>query len=887
MIRKLFGFICLFCLAISSYGTHNLAGEITYRHISGLTYEFTITIYADGNSPAIDRREIEVNWGDNTKLDSINLNSQSQIASNPFPIIKRIWRATHTFPGPAFTYRISVEDPNRNANVINMSNSINVPFTIQSELTIPAFTGDENNSVQLRNDPIDRACAGIKFIYNPGAFDPDGMDSLSYSLAASKSGRDVIAPNFSFPQASNSFSINAVTGDLTWDTPVQTGIYNVAIVITEFRRGFKVGSVLRDIQISVEGNCNNTAPAIFANDLVCVEAGNRLTTQISSSDSDVSDRIILTATGELLEPPFSQRTNFVVQNASNPVNTRFEWNTICNDVRRNNYALSLRAEDNAGVRGSVNLVNFKTVNIRVISPGPKNAVAKASGKAISLSWDNLDCPNASGYYIYRRKDSSGFVSSNCIPGVPDGISYERISSISDVTNRSFSDNNDGQGLVPGQKYCYLITKFYPDGDESYASNEVCAEIEKIIPVITNVSVIHTSQNAGELLLAWSPPDTFNTTAFPAPYRYLVFDESDGSVLIDSTNTINDTILNLNTTNTESTARKFKITLLSLGNERQEVGKTAIASSLFLSTAVSDERVTLTWTNQTPWRNTRFDIFRKIETSTTPFDSIGSSITPTFTDLNLENGILYCYYIRSSGEYNLKSVAKPIINLSQEVCATPEDNISPCSPEFTLKSECEAGFMRLTWNNIQRTCAPDVARYRIYFSKNSSAPQQLFFEITNLSDTTYLAPEDSVGGCFTITAVDSSGNESNSTELKCTPYCPIYELPNVFTPNGDGRNDYFVPVKPYRNVDSIQIHIYNRWGELVFKTNDIDINWNGEHQNIRGKKARQFLNLSQTKVNSAVYFYVCEVYELSLKQQEPRILKGTITVLDSKILQEKQ
>ena len=886
MIRKLFGFICMLCFAISSYATHNLAGEITYRHISGLTYEFTITIYADGNSPAIDRREIEINWGDNTKLDSINLNNQTQITSNPFPIIKRVWKATHTFPGPAFTYRISVEDPNRNANVINMSNSINVPFTIQTELTIPAFAGDENNSVQLRNDPIDRACAGVKFIYNPGAFDPDGTDSLSYSLAPSRSGRDVIAPNFSFPQASNSFSINAGTGDLTWDTPVQTGIYNVAILITEFRRGFKVGSVLRDIQILVEGNCNNTAPAIFANDLVCVEAGKRLITQIRSSDSDVSDQITLTATGELLESPFNLRTNFVVQNATNPVNTRFEWNTICDDVRRNNYALSLRAEDNASARGSVNLVNFKTVGIRVISPGPKNAVAQAIGKSISLNWENLACPNASGYYIYRRKDSSGFVSSNCIAGVPDGISYVKIATISDVNIRSFIDINNGQGLVPGQKYCYLITKFYTDGDESYASNEVCAEIEKIIPVITNVSITSTAQNTGEIFLAWSPPETFDTVAFPAPFRYLIFDETNGSALIDSTNSLNDTTFNLRNTNSENTERKFKITLLSLGNGRQEIGKTAIASSLFLSATVSDEQITLSWTNQTPWINKRFDIYRKLD-GPALFDSVGSSTTTSFTDLNVENGTKYCYYVRSSGEYNLSSVAKPIVNLSQEVCAIPEDNISPCSPEIILESDCDAGFLKLTWNNIQRTCARDVAGYRIYFSKNRSAIPELTFETTNLNDTFYLAPADSVGGCYTVTAVDSAGNESNATEIKCSPYCPVYELPNVFTPNGDGKNDYFVPIKPYRNVDSIQIYIYNRWGELVFTSNDIDINWNGEHQNIRGKEVRQFLNLDQTNVNSAVYFYVCEVYELSLDQQEPRIIKGTITILDSKVLQEKQ
>lgn len=886
MNRKFFGLFVLLSIAISSFGTHNLAGEITYKHISGLTYEFTITIYADGTSQAIERREIEINWGDNMGIDSINLNSQTPVSTNPSLIVKRVWRATHTFPGPAFTYKISVEDPNRNANVLNMSNSINVPFTIETELTIPAFSGDENNSVQLRNNPLDRACAGIPFIYNPGAFDPDGSDSLSYQLAESRSGRGIIAPNFTFPEASNNFSINALTGDLRWDSPVQSGLYNVGILITEFRRGFKVGSVLRDIQITVEGNCNNTPPDIIVDTLLCVKAGDRLITPLFSSDSESSDLVTFTASGELLESPINQRTNFIVQNPTNSVNTTFEWNTICEDVRRNNYALNLRAEDNASARGSVNLVNFKTLKIRVISPGPTNAVAQSSGKTISLNWDNLDCPNASGYYIYRRNDSSGFVSSNCIPGVPDGINYERIQDIEDVNIRNFTDDNNGLGLVPGQKYCYLITKYYPDDDESYASNEICAEIEKVVPIITNLSITNTSQNLGELYLAWSPPDTFDQVAFPAPYKYLIYDENNGSELIDSTNTIEDTLLVIDTVDTETTARRYKVRLISVGNGRQEIGKTAIASSMYLTTEVTDEQITLNWSDLTPWNNTSFDIFRKID-GAAQFDSIGTSIITSFTDINLVNGTKYCYYIRSIGKYNLQGVINPIINLSQVACAIPEDNVSPCGPEFSLQADCIKGFMRVTWDNIRLTCAPDLASYRVYFSKNQNTDKELLYETNNLDDTTYLAPANSVGGCFTITAVDSSGNESNTIQKKCTEYCPIYELPNVFTPNGDGKNDLFVPIKPYQNIDSIQIHIYNRWGELVFSTNQIGINWNGEHQNIRGTKARDFINTDQTSVNSAVYFYICEVYELSLEQKEPRIIKGTITVLDSKMLQERQ
>lgn len=887
MIRKLLSLLFLGTVALSSYGTHNLAGEITYKHLSGLTYEFTFTIYADANSPAIARREIEVNWGDQTKLDSINLTSQVEITTAPFAVLKRVWRTTHTFPGPAFTYRISVEDPNRNANVINMDNSINVPFTMQTELTIPVFTGDENNSVQLRNDPIDRACAGVRFIYNPGAFDPDGTDSLSYSIAPSRGGRDAVAPNYVFPQASDSLTIDPLNGDLIWDTPVQSGIYNIAILIKEYRRGFFVGSVLRDIQITVEGNCNNTAPAIFSDNLVCVVAGSTLTTLISTTDSDTQDRVTLTASGELFETPINSRTNFNIQSPGNPVNTSFTWNTICEDVRLRNYSLNLRVEDNASVRGSVNLVNFKSVDIKVISPGPKNASAQASGKSIALTWDNLDCPNASGYYVYRRKDSSGFVPANCVTGVPDGILYDRIYETTDVNQTSFIDDNNGEGLIPGQKYCYLITKYYPDDAESYVSNEVCSEIEKIIPVMTNVSIISTDEISGELFLGWSPPDTFDRQAFPAPYRYLIHEiENNTITIIDSTNSIDDTLYNFSSTNTENSSRRFKVDLISLGNGRLFVGSSSVASSIYLITVPSDEKVELSWNDQTPWNNLKFDIFRRRQ-GETQFDSIGTATSTTFTDFNVENGINYCYYIRSTGEYNLNSVAHPILNLSQEACSTPIDNVPPCSPSFTLKSDCDEGFMELKWNDLRSNCAPDLASYRVYFAENTTSEKTLLFQTTNLDDTSYIAPPDSVGGCFIVVAVDSTGNESISTDLQCAPYCPIYELPNVFTPNGDGFNDLFVPIKPYKYVDSIHIQIFNRWGEVVFTTDDIDINWTGEHQNIRITKANEILNSSNQNVSSAIYFFVCEVFELSLEPTKPRIIEGTITALDSKIIQERQ
>ncbi len=56
-----------------------------------------------------------------------------------------------------------------------------------------------------------------------------------------------------------------------------------------------------------------------------------------------------------------------------------------------------------------------------------------------------------------------------------------------------------------------------------------------------------------------------------------------------------------------------------------------------------------------------------------------------------------------------------------------------------------------------------------------------------------------------------------------------EMPNVFTPNGDNVNDSFTPVVANR-IESMETTILNRWGNVVYQTKDININWNGESLN---------------------------------------------------------
>jgi len=88
----------------------------------------------------------------------------------------------------------------------------------------------------------------------------------------------------------------------------------------------------------------------------------------------------------------------------------------------------------------------------------------------------------------------------------------------------------------------------------------------------------------------------------------------------------------------------------------------------------------------------------------------------------------------------------------------------------------------------------------------------------------------------------------------------YKLPNAFTPNGDGINDSFFGVGNAEEAESFQLTIWNRWGELIFETNDANEGWNGRKYNT-GKLAPngvyvvavQYVNYEdvRTKINGFV------------------------------------
>ncbi len=897
MIKKLFGSILGLVFALASYATHNRAGEITYKHVNGLTYEVTVTTYTKTSSTQADRCDVTVKFGDGTQEVVARVNGLPNSANPGCPhwgqevandIKMNKYVTTHTFPSTG-SYKITMEDPNRNANVLNIPNSVNVVFYLEAELIITASTSP-NSSPVLTNPPIDKACLRKVYEHNPGAVDQDvsatgKSDSLSYSLVTclGQNGQPIpgfVQPDQVLPGPNNQIRIDPVTGTLTWAAAQRSGEYNVAILITEWRdingTRVKIGSVLRDMQIDVV-DCQNNPPIIAPINDTCVSAGETLLKAITASDPDAGNEVTLSATGE----PFGvvgNRATFGTRTALGTVRSNFRWETECLHVRLNPYQVIFRAVDgNPFDPTHTELTDYETWYIKVIAPAPVNELAQAQGNGINLSWDYNSCTNHNGFEIYRRIDSSGFTPGPCQPGVPQGLGYSRIATISNPSTTSFFDDDAGNGLIHGIRYCYLVYATFEDGSKSYVTAEFCEELKRDVPIITRVSINATSASGSDTV-QWSPPTELDASQFPGPYQYRImrrdFTDSLTATYIEvGQSSVNANLLAIdsvfvdNGINTEARPYRYKIDLYSAGTY---VGSSSAASSIFLGTEGFDNRIRLRWSENVPWTNERYVVYRGDDAS--GFTLLDTVDSPAYTDTGLVNGNTYCYRVLTIGSYSIDNILKPLLNYSQVACGEPVDREAPCAPpNQVMDADCEIGTRTLYWDLPETRCdsVDDVVAYHIYYKPIVDEPFVFLGRINDPTVTEFtfdVAENLSVAGCYAVTAVDSFDNESAITDSACVDNCPIYELPNVFTPGGDGINDLFVPF-PYRQVDKVDMKIFNRWGDLVFETDDPDILWDGTH-----------LFEGNRELSDGAYFYVCTVYEHRVEGIIPRELKGQVTLI---------
>jgi gliding motility-associated-like protein len=856
MKKLLILYLLSLCFA-DIFATHNRAGEITYVQLSDLSYEITITTFTYTLSFA-DRPTLDVEWGDN----STSTAKRESVLTLPNYYKRNIYRIVHTYPGPGI-YKIVVQDPNRNAGVKNIPNSVNVVFSISTILTVNPSMG-MNSTPVLLNPPYDKAAYGYVFIHNPAAYDPDG-DSLSYKLTICTREDGKPIENYTLPPATHSIRVDSISGDLIWDTPADTGVFNVAMEIQEWRNGKKIGIVVRDMQIEVY-NTDNKPPVNSDLRDYCVEVGDTIDFLFSATDPN-NDFLTLKATSGVFTLESCPASFTKVDSVAGYASSRFIWIPCHPNVRNQPYDVIFKSDDN---NDDVRLSDIDNMKIKVLGPSPTLLNAMPEGKQIRLIWSEYGTDVISGFSIYRREGASTFNPDSCTAGVPQSLGFAKVGYVTGSTTTSFSDSDNGQGLQYGKEYTYRIVAVYPNGCESKASNEITSSLVSGVPVIRNVSVRNTDPALGSIFISWMKPAHLDTIPANGPYEYLVYRAPGitgtdyGQIRSIQTADLNDTTLIDTLINTQTTGYIYKLELWNneSGN-RFLIGEPAYASSLYLTAAPGDRKVKLSFARNVPWINTRYDIYRLNE-AVMAYDSIGSTNQLNYSDQELENGIQYCYLIRSYGGYTTADLPGGLFNFSEKQCATPVDNEPPCPPEINVTSQCDSLYNMVTWKITDTTCFGDIAGYRVYYQQTIEEDLELIMEINDPDIFFYQHfPGDALSGCYAVSSFDLKGNESEKSTVVCVDLCKFYEIPNVFTPNGDDINDRLI-AKTSGLVEKVDFKLFNRTGLLIYSTEKPRLEWDGTY---KGKI-----------VSPGVYFYQCDVHEKRLSGIEIFHLSGFVHVI---------
>jgi gliding motility-associated-like protein len=135
-----------------------------------------------------------------------------------------------------------------------------------------------------------------------------------------------------------------------------------------------------------------------------------------------------------------------------------------------------------------------------------------------------------------------------------------------------------------------------------------------------------------------------------------------------------------------------------------------------------------------------------------------------------------------------------------------------------------------------------------------------------SDTIYVDANtlNSNLNLITVQIYDGCGNEIDAL-VEIYEQCRVV-APNVITPNNDGINDFFV-LKNLEDYDRLELQVFNRWGNLIYESDDYQNDWNG-------------LNLNSEQITEGVYFYTAtpigDKYDYEHKSDE-RLMHGYIHV----------
>lgn len=288
----------LFLLIISFYGkaSHIVGGDIYYDYLGGNNYRFYITLYRDCFSTGAEYddplslgvfisgvstpvQEHAIPFPGSVTLPVI-FNNPCVVPPNDICVEKAIYTIVLNLPPTVGGYTITYQRCCRGPNVTNLVSPDDTGITLTTHVPGVETGATANSSPRFTNYPPLLLCNNDDLVFDHSATDPDG-DQLVYSLVTPYRGGSSMTPAPVPPLAPTYFpvqwasgfnaanplgpgatiAINPTTGLLT-ASPSMLGLFVVGVRVQEFRGGVLIGETVRDFLFKVF-NCVITMQAIL------------------------------------------------------------------------------------------------------------------------------------------------------------------------------------------------------------------------------------------------------------------------------------------------------------------------------------------------------------------------------------------------------------------------------------------------------------------------------------------------------------------------------------------------------------------------------------------------------------------------------------------------